>query len=301
VDFNIHPAKKEAKIKNIAEVRQKLTEVLDSFLRQLGLHSRAAFSGAAGVLAEVSGASPQGLPFAETRMPPGYPLYEPGWYSEGAGRPAANGHELYSPPGGRGDGPVDLILREAIPSFAVEKKYDVLYRGQVFGLFLIAERGVSLYLVDQHAAHERIIYEKLAADTLAQPLLVPYEFDTDDEEEASVESNAVEIAELGIKVARCGPRRWSLAALPESYHGAEQDIVETIISRHGAAGALKKAIFANLACKKAIKDGSPLDPLSACEIIRAAFAMENPRCPHGRPLWFEISREDLFRKVGRII
>jgi DNA mismatch repair protein MutL len=295
VDFNIHPAKKEAKIKNLAEVRQKLTEVLEAFLRQLGLHGRAAFSAQDGVLPEDSGGRSQSLSFGEARMPPGYS--GPSWYPGGR----TNGHGLESGPLYHHGGARDLVLGEAAPSFAAEKKYDFIYRGQVFGLFLIAEKGGTLYLVDQHAAHERIIYEALAADTLSQPLLVPYEFDADEEEDAAVQSNAAEIAELGIKVARQSPRRWTLAALPESYRGAEQDIVEAIISRRGAAGALKKDIFANLACKKAIKDGSPLDPLSACEIIEAAFRMENPRCPHGRPLWFEISREELFRKVGRII
>ncbi|MDR1932399.1 MAG: hypothetical protein LBQ57_06190 [Spirochaetales bacterium] len=93
---------------------------------------------------------------------------------------------------------------------------------------------------------------------------------------------------------------WALTALPESYRGGEEDIIQSVTACRGA-GTLKKEIFASLACKKAIKDGSPIDPLAACELIQAALALENPRCPHGRPLWFEVSREELFRKVGRII
>jgi DNA mismatch repair protein MutL len=115
-----------------------------------------------------------------------------------------------------------------------------------------------------------------------------------------VQNNAAEITELGIEVTHSGERGWALAALPESYRGGEEDIINAISTRYSAANSLKKKIFADIACKKAIKDGSPVDPLAACEIIQAAFAMENPRCPHGRPLWFEISREELFRKVGRI-
>ncbi|MDR3200210.1 MAG: DNA mismatch repair endonuclease MutL [Spirochaetales bacterium] len=285
VDFNIHPAKKEAKIKNIAELRHRVTELLDSFLRQLGLRVHDD--------AEASAAAAANLPFTDTGMPPGYeprPAYAKVSYE---------GFYAHS-----GSGPQDLVLREAAPPFAasspVEKKYDFIYRGQVFGLFLIAEKQGNLYLVDQHAAHERIIYEKLSRDTLAQPLLIPYEFETDDEEDAAVRTNAAEIAGLGIGVARRGELRWALESLPESYRGGEEDIINAITTRYGAAGALKKKIFADIACKKAIKDGSPIDPLAACEIIQAAFAMENPRCPHGRPLWFEISREELFRKVGRI-
>jgi DNA mismatch repair protein MutL len=179
--------------------------------------------------------------------------------------------------------------------------YDFIYRGQVFGLFLIAERNDRLYLVDQHAAHERIIYDALAADTRPQRLLVPEEFETDDETETIVRRNAEETARLGIEIRPAGPRRWALTALPETFRGAEGGIIEAVTGHHGAGGTLKKQLFAGIACKKAVKDGDPVDPTAACEIIRRAFELENPRCPHGRPLWFEVSREELFRKVGRIV
>ncbi|MDR1933765.1 MAG: DNA mismatch repair endonuclease MutL [Spirochaetales bacterium] len=287
VDFNIHPAKKEAKIKNIAEVRRRVTDILDSFLRQLRHGCVTPPSGGmnAGCVYEPL---PQSLVFADNAAPPGYQTRLPAYAK--------------APYGGmRSYGPQDLVLAEAAPSFTPETKYDFIYRGQVFGLFLIAEKAGNLYLVDQHAAHERIIYEELAGDTLAQPLLIPYEFETDEEEDAAVQNNAAQIAGLGIEVIRRGARKWVLAALPESYRGGEEDIIQAITTRYGAADSLKKKIFADIACKKAIKDGGAIDPLAACEIIRAAFALENPRCPHGRPLWFEISREDLMRKVGRLV
>ena len=290
VDFNIHPAKKEARIKNIAELRHKLSEILEAFLRQLG--RRAALS------AEDSGDRMQSLPFAETRPESGEARPE-SWPASGfSGRLSGDAFSasLYRQEART----QDMMVSEAAPEYT-GKKYDFIYRGQVFSLFLIAEKKERLYLVDQHAAHERIVYEALAADTLAQPLLFPCEFDAGDEEEAALENNAANMAELGITVQRRGGGRWALTTLPESFRGAEEDIIKTISSRYGAAGELRKEIFANIACKKAIKDGSAIDPLSACEIIEAAFALENPRCPHGRPLWFEVSREDLFRKVGRII
>lgn len=310
VDFNIHPAKKEAKIKNLVDIRQRITDILESFLRQSGLRNRPVdiFP----VEQEATGSRPgaAGLPFAENILPPGYqPGYRPG-YQPGyqPGRESPPEHSWTPPwtvrPWNRASTAAsqDLVLAEAAPSFgaSAEKKYDFVYRGQVFGLFLIAERGANLYLVDQHAAHERVIYETLIADTLPQPLLIPGEFETTEEEDALAARNAQEIAPLGIKIERRGARMWAITALPESYRGGEEDIIQSVISCRGA-GSLQKEIFANLACKKAIKDGSPIDPLAACELIKTAFSLENPRCPHGRPLWFEISREALFRGVGRVI
>ncbi|MDR1625963.1 MAG: DNA mismatch repair endonuclease MutL [Spirochaetia bacterium] len=291
VDFNIHPAKKEAKIKNITDIRRRMVELLESFLRQFGLKNRP-------VGIPIEGGA--GLPFAARGLPPGYhsrdekPSGSP-WAS--AWVSAENTFHAFAPV----EASQDLLLAaEAAPSFGAEKQFDFIYRGQVFGLFLIAEKEGSLYLVDQHAAHERIIYEALAADTLPQPLLIPNEFETDEEEDAAAAVNAKELARLGIRIERRRAGLWALTALPESYRGGEDDIVQSVTGCH-SAGALKKELFANLACKKAIKDGSPIDPRAACELIQAAFALENPRCPHGRPLWIEMSREDLFRKVGRII
>jgi DNA mismatch repair protein MutL len=303
VDFNIHPAKKEAKIKNVAEIRHRMGELLESFLRQFGIRNRAAdFLSTAALIPDAAGGGQSaGLSF------PGNPA--PGYQFRAADKASV---DVWETPhvfrgGGRYGIPVsspglqDLALAEAAPSFSMEKKYDFIYRGQVFGLFLIAEKEGTLYLVDQHAAHERIIYETLAADMLPQPLLIPHEFETGDEEDAAAACNEKEIAELGIKIRRLKPGVWALTALPESYRGSEDDIIRCVTSLYAAAGTKKKDIIANLACKKAIQHGSPIDPLAACEIIKTAFTLENPRCPHGRPLWFAISREELFRKVGRIV
>ena len=292
VDFNIHPAKKEAKIKNLQDVRRRITEVLGSFLRETARRHVPA--------------SPSGP--AEAALPSSYDFpadgqAESGVSALGTGFPRSPGESRYAPL--RSGGSQDLRLHENPAGSATvagaARRYDFVYRGQVFGLFLIAERGDRLYLVDQHAAHERLLYDACAADTLSQPLLFPVEFETDDESEPVTRRNSEEISALGIKAEPLGGGRWALTALPAAFRGAEGEVIETLASHHGAAGTLKKVLFANMACKKAVKDGSAVDPATACEIIRQTFLLENPRCPHGRPLWFEVSREELFRQVGRIV
>jgi DNA mismatch repair protein MutL len=192
-----------------------------------------------------------------------------------------------------------LHLGEVNRSFT--PSYDFVYRGQIFGLFLIAEKKDRLYLVDQHAAHEKILYEKFAADTRPQGLLIPLDFETEPDEDIVVEENLPDLENLGIRVEKKEAGRWSVTMVPESCHGAENAVAEVAGSRYEAAGDLKKELFAAMACRKAVKDGDSLDPATACEIIRKAFLLEVPRCPHGRPIWFEIGREDLFREVGRIV
>ncbi len=311
-DFNIHPAKREAKIKNLQDIRGRLTETLGNFLR--GVARKRAFSSGGDF-------SPAGLP--ELDLPrgrlPGYRRASPGLGDavspEGMqGRiPGQRDRPFFSPSeGGPAPGSQDLHIRE-IPGSGFSPKdpepgtgglptgEGFIYRGQAFGLFLIAERGDRLYLVDQHAAHERIIYDALAADRAPQRLLIPVEFETDEDGDPVVRRNAAEVLPLGIHLEEREGGRWAITALPAVYRGSEEEIIRTLNSFHGAAGALKKELFANLACRKAVKDGSPVDPATAAEIIRQVLPLENPRCPHGRPLWFEVSREELFKQVGRIV
>ena len=67
----------------------------------------------------------------------------------------------------------------------------------------------------------------------------------------------------------------------------------------GAETEWRDAVLRTAACRLALKEGDPVDPATAVELIRGALALENPRCPHGRPLWHEIGRERLYQAVDR--
>ena len=75
--------------------------------------------------------------------------------------------------------------------------------------------------------------------------------------------------------------------------------MEEILSLRNSGGGMTETWAASLACKAAIKDGDYLDDLSARELAAAALAIPEGRCPHGRPIWLEIGREDLFKAVRR--
>ncbi|GAB4368790.1 MAG: DNA mismatch repair endonuclease MutL [Spirochaetales bacterium] len=281
VDFNIHPAKREARIRNTEDIRKRIAEVLSSFLVSEGRRSiRSPL---------VTGYDAPGgqstLWLGEKRD--AYPT--DAYPNSRAGFESPNSF------------PAEPVPAPSTSVSAAPESAPFLYKGQVFGLFLLVEWKDRLFLVDQHAAHERFIYDALARDRVSQSLLLPLEFPVEPDEERRLEENASSVQPLGIGIEKVQPGVWALTALPAAYRGAEEEVVSLLRSQTGTQEVLKQELFARIACRKAVKDGDRINPLSAYEILQYVFNLENPRCPHGRPLWVEVSREDLFRGVRRIV
>jgi len=179
--------------------------------------------------------------------------------------------------------------------------------GRAFGLFIIAEKKNRLYFIDQHAAHERILYNHfLSAPITTQELLVAIPFTTSGaDEENFLQAKQEELKQLGIILENEGGGSWRIEALPAGWRTGDGETVEELLSLRTAGEDLARHWAATLACHGAIKDGGWLDDTSALALAEAVLALEDetgqlPRCPHGRPLWTEISKEDLFRAVRRI-
>jgi DNA mismatch repair protein MutL len=123
-------------------------------------------------------------------------------------------------------------------------------------------------------------------------------FDVSEEEEASIIGATRELEEMGIAVRRAGARAFELTALSADFQAlAEERLVELV---RGAGGEQWKYAFrATAACRLAIKEGDLVDPLTAHELCAQALKLPVPRCPHGRPIWHELSEETLLRLVDR--
>jgi len=287
VDFNIHPAKREVKIKNLSEVHHQLVHSLKEYLNRTFLvpdnwtgdrkrYSNDDLQDQRIKTGTVSGTLP------------GFPLYEqrPNRSEVDIERwkkfAAESSRQLSS---SAHDGPADNQIR---------------YIGQIFNLFLAAQKGDQLYLIDQHAAHERIIYDSLVAGPQKlQQLLVPFDFEIEEDQEQLLERRITEFGEIGIHLEKQSKGRWSITHLPERFSGLESDIVDFLREQDIPGQTMKAKLFADLACKSAIRDGEVLDTFSAEELVRKALELPVPRCPHGRPVWMKISREELFRSVER--
>lgn len=176
---------------------------------------------------------------------------------------------------------------------------DFIYHGQIFDLFLLAEKGDRFYIIDQHAAHERILFESFRnAPPQRQPLLAPLKLEVDNSQK--IESVIESLKTAGIEIEQHEDGLY-LTAIGQFWEGKESLIAEELNRPFISLFELEKRLTASFACKSAIKDGDPISPETAVKIINDAFKLENPHCPHGRPIWFCLSRNDLFKLVGRIV
>src|SRR6056297_157366 len=264
VDFNIHPAKREVRIKNLPEIHHQLVHTLKDHLNRKYIAPQ----------------EPQQTPDREMDFGP-----------PAADKPFTMPLEKWKEFGKQ--------HRESVAERPVEIQ-EIEYVGQVFDLFLIVRRGESLYMIDQHAAHERIIYEQLTGGTVqSQNLLVPYTFEVEEDVEDLLRQRLDEYRQIGIQLEQEKTGQWRITRVPARFIGLEEQLTEALQSQEASESAFKAQLFADLACKAAVKDGEVLDRYSAADLARQAFELSVPRCPHGRPIWFRISRNELFEIVGR--
>ena len=278
VDFNIHPAKREARFRTLPAIHQAVVESLRGALegeklRFSGTQPPAPFQEALGFAPEPpDSGSPSGAPVFRGRcqMPS-----VAAWDAVGLG----SASEVREP---------------ATEAFR--------YLGQVLGVFLVAEVGDKLYLVDQHAAHERILFDAFRDHGgRVQTLLFPRRFTPEEDVLPLLRAQWKDYAALGIGLAPAGPDEFDLLSLPQTVVGLEKVVVDFLRTNTKPVGDLEKALYASLSCRAAVMDGDPLDPLAARELLRKTFALEHARCPHGRPIWTVLTRDELFAKVGRLV
>jgi len=301
-DFNIHPAKKEVRLKNVEDIRAGLIRAIRDYLGSQ-IRVAAPFTatspagyGEGGFLSELTSESSLLRGFGEEVHE--HPFRaggddKPGWsaMADVVARARQDNQQTAS---------ADRLASGKEPQQFNDKRFR--YIGQAIGPFLAFEHGNELVLLDQHAAHERLLYDEIMEGrAVSQELLVPvvYEPETD-AEDAYMEANTAALRAAGFRLAREG-RSWLLEAapamLPESMTGSIFDLLR---SRPDPA-ELFRATAAQAACKAAVKDGDELDESSAMALIDAALNLPEPRCPHGRPIWLKLSRDDLFRAVRRIV
>lgn len=194
------------------------------------------------------------------------------------------------------------FMNKAISAYSGNtQKNDFHFIGSALGTFLIAEKNSTLYIIDKHAAHERMIFDQIMQNPEAsQTLLIPYEIETsskkDDEYLESIKS---ELKKVGFTCENKGNGRWKFTTLHERWTGTEEELYHAILDIKVNPRDLIYAVAASTACKAAVKDGTILEDAAAEKIARGALELEDPHCPHGRPCFTTITRENLFRLVRR--
>jgi DNA mismatch repair protein MutL len=306
-DFNVHPAKKEVRFTDAGIIHHTLTTALRDFVRRLynkeGRRGGEFYSGesrggpglftAEASASYTAGGEEDGASGADNRRGP----QGAGRFAAGSGGILAMEALLENPPV---FSPLPGRSAETPGEIQTHSGETLRYAGRVFGLFILAERGDRLFIIDQHAAHERILYDRfLSGPVPTQELLVPIPFETESgEDDGFLLAHSEELGRLGIVLERDG-KAWRIAALPSGWRTGDRETIREILSLKNAGKDIARHWAATLACHAAVRDGDYLDEESALALAGEALALPMPFCPHGRPLWMELNRETLFKAVKR--
>ena len=185
------------------------------------------------------------------------------------------------------------------------------YVGEVFRTYILAERGDELCLIDKHAAHERQLYEKLAANygnVPSQMLLEPAAIDLAAEEKQALLDNIPLLENAGLEVADFGGNTVVLRAVPADVEpqNAESLLVEIanklLKGGHDALNEHTEWVLHSISCRAAIKAGDKSSPQELLALAEKILSGEMPPfCPHGRPCVLKLTRKELEKQFGRIV
>lgn len=285
VDVNVHPAKHEVRFRNAAQVHDFLFGCVHQRLRRVQpqpqTHHRVELAASASRYA--AAAQPLALPLGE-RSPSGggaWPLYAPAVAS--AASETAPDADAADPR------PLGSAL------------------AQLLGVFILAENRHGLVLVDIHAAHERVLYEKLkrelaAGGIPAQNLLVPRRVTVDEAVADALERGREDWSRLGLLLDRTGPQSIAVRALPALLaHGDPAALIAALTDEEGAAHFenlrdVESRVLAGLACRAAIKAHRRMTLPEMDALLRDIERTElSGQCNHGRPTWVQVDAAALDR------
>ena len=181
--------------------------------------------------------------------------------------------------------------------------------GEAFGTYVVLERGDSLVFVDKHAAHERLLYEKLKAESGEsdrQLLLSPVSVTLSKEEYSAVLASLDVCAQAGFEIEDFGAGTVLVRTAPMILGG--DGVAEAVMEIAGYLASSRTDIttekvdwlYHNVACRAAVKAGDPASPRELIDLVHRAEREGVRYCPHGRPVFFLLTRKELEHQFGRI-
>ncbi|HEX2544567.1 MAG TPA: DNA mismatch repair endonuclease MutL [Ramlibacter sp.] len=298
VDVNVHPTKIEVRFRDSREVHQAVRRAMEAALsapRSALVPAQAALpvqQFQAQPMAFAPAWKQPGIPFAQERLAD---LWSPvGRVAEGTPTPAA------------AEQPVGVPAATQ-PTSATEDNWPLGKAiAQLQGIYILAENAHGLVIVDMHAAHERIVYERLktqmdAQAIRSQPLLIPATFPATPAEVATAEANQATLEQLGLQITPFTPKTLAVRAVPTTL--AQGDAVELArsvlaeLAQHDASSVVERArneLLATMACHGAVRANRRLTLEEMNALLRQMEETErSDQCNHGRPTWRQLSLREL--------
>jgi len=299
VDVNVHPAKAEVRFRDPGKIRGLIVGAIKQALGETG-HLATTTGGAAMQSAFRPGAVPPPRSWSQY----GRPLEPPAGFAE-------PGQAVLADIGASAD------IREAAPP-ATEREHAAMSRplgvprAQLHENYIVSQTEDGLVVVDQHAAHERLVYERLKAaiakkDVATQMLLVPEIVELAGDDVERVLSRAGELAAFGLAVEPFGPGALAVREVPAMLDGVDvkgliQDLADEIGEMETTsllAGRIDK-VAGTMACHGSVRSGRRLRPEEMDALLRQMEAEPySGQCIHGRPTYIELKLADLEKLFGR--
>lgn len=294
VDVNVHPAKREVRFRDMRLVHDFLFHALHDAVAQTH----------AGEVGEMGSGSLSRLGVKSDRRPPGGNEADPISRQFGLGVREAPGDPYAALLGKRAEQPRDAAgLAARHPEEAPPLGYAL---AQLAGIYVLAENAHGLVLVDMHAAHERVTYEKLKAardgnDVRSQHLLVPEAIAVNEREAAAAEEYADALSACGLELDRSGPRQVTARRIPALLDGADatqlaRDVLAEL-AEHGNSRRLEELqneLLATMACHGSVRAHRRLTVPEMNALLREMETTERSgQCNHGRPTWTQLSIAEL--------
>ncbi len=293
VDVNVHPAKTEVRFRDAGLVRGLIVSSLKATLAEAGHRASTTVAGAA---------------LAALRPQANATFYQQDYsHRLGVNDP---GRSFYAP----------LLPADTAPAARIEEpsaqtSHDLplgVARAQLHETYVVAQTQDGIVIVDQHAAHERLVYErmKMALENggiARQPLLIPEVVELDPAEVTRVTSRAAELAELGLVIEPFGPDAVMVREMPAMLGKADikalvRDLADDI-AETGKALSLKERleeVAGTLACHTSVRAGRRLNAEEMNALLREMEATPHSgQCNHGRPTYVELKLADIERLFGR--
>ena len=320
VDVNVHPAKREVRFRDPNDVREAIVRCIQQALET----ARAGWQEKFRAPIQASTAvSPKAAPNLTLRSEVSLPKER---YRDlpHLGAPVAGGADserttvsgvvgqVSRLPGWPVDSPREALAPQQDGRKAAQQQFQII--GVLSKLYVLMENADGLVLVDQHAAHERILFEQLRRrmeeqGVPTQKLLLPQTFDVPPRDADWIERNLPILQRMGIAIESFGPGTFKIDGLPSFLDVSDtaqfmRKVIDDLKSAGNSASAMRlgEEMIAKSVCRHAVKANDPLCYLEVEKLIRDLLDCDLPYCcPHGRPTMIQISLAELEKKFGRKI
>ena len=307
VDVNVHPAKTEVRFRDAANIRGLMIGALRHALAAAGHRASTTVAGAAlgAATSHVAPSLPWGAPKAS--WSPARPVLGGLDYSTSYPSMSDNLQATFDACAGAPSARV-----EPVPDMPVDTPPLGVARAQVHETYIIAQTADGMVIVDQHAAHERLVYERMKADMAGagvkrQALLIPEIVELSEEEALRVLDRADELLDLGLEVEPFGRGAVAVRATPALFgtmdvKGLIRDLADDF-AEYEAGLALKERmeeVMGNKACRGSVRAGRRLTAEEMNALLRQMEAtLHSGQCNHGRPTYVELKLSDIEKLFGR--